>query len=828
MASIRSRSGIDSAGAGDRASTISADECERHPTAGPPSLSNSASRRSPVALTRTRTANCAEAGTTSASWIVTLPRAIGASIATATDEAGRGEQQLEVTGAGQDRLPFQCAVVVDQPMGAGVEMADDHASAVAAGDDLLEDRMGERRPGTEAQALVAGGPLGHADVAPHAVVQGDDAQPVALAGERVQDCVGSDVCDLPRRSEGRARGGHEDEQARIASGELGGEHRRTARLDADDLLDVLGCRQTDQAIAQRARSVDRAVDASEALDRAIEGGDDVVRTAEVGDDHLHVDTVGLELGQAPQALARRLPGAVGAQPGLAVDGQGTARRHDEVGAQPGDVRRQLVPDRAEAAGDDVGAAGHEWRWLVDLAQPAHRLQHRDEPPFAAPSHDPVAVRGQQLFGDGVGRCSVDVGDVDEQRVEIGVLVRGHAGDAERHGIGWASSVALDGESAASDDGESVPHRCPAAEPADDVERRPQPELRRGVDIERARRAVADDEHRIEVGQLRRSGIADRGRIEPGDVAPSRSERRRDRGRVLVAILVDDPPPLPRSGCGRRRRALVPTRLPPHLGRLVDADEGHGLVAGHVVAGRLFLWRRWVDPVPLALERVGRQRHRPAVAADQAIELDGNPDGPQLGEGVEAVRRVVDDLAGVAQGGDRRGRRLRAPSRVRRQRLPWPELDGHRRPGPEGHPQVVGEANGVAQMAHPVVGIGGLLGGDPRAVQVRHVPRRRRLQLRRPDHGAELVEHGIEQQAVGRCCQRDQRSLLAAVLQGPLHHVDLGPSPGEDALVVGVDDGQGDAARQQLPCPVLRERHARASPPRCPRRCPSGAPSRRPG
>ena len=129
---------------------------------------------------------------------------------------------------------------------------------------------------------------------------------------------------------------------------------------------------------------------------------------------------------------------------------------------------------------------------------------------------------------------------------------------------------------------------------------------------------------------------------------------------------------------------------------------------------------------------------------------------------------------------------------------WPGPSSKSTSGPSASTvaQAVGEAHGVAQVVDPVLRVGRLLGGDPRAGQVGEVRAARRRQLDR------CARPRGTRAGSGRAssCARRRRAgsgsaTISSVGERGLQRGDVVGRSGDDALVVGVDRGQRQRRRQ---------------------------------
>jgi hypothetical protein len=116
--------------------------------------------------------------------------------------AQRLRQQVEIAGAGQERLTVFGAVLIEYPMGGGTVACVKDAVALGVKAALIDERLIDRqaRGGGGRAALPRHGLGGHADLGPDAPVErqntGAPARP--RPGIGVEIFVGGDVIDLAR------------------------------------------------------------------------------------------------------------------------------------------------------------------------------------------------------------------------------------------------------------------------------------------------------------------------------------------------------------------------------------------------------------------------------------------------------------------------------------------------------------------------------------------------------------------------------------------------------------------------------------------------------
>jgi hypothetical protein len=185
-------------------------------------------------------------------------------------------------------------------------------------------------------------------------------------GERVEECVGGDVVDLPGRAGDRAGGGAQRKQLqRLVGGDFV-QHQRAVHLGGEHPLDV------DLLLLQQRRVVGDTGgvhDPVEAAEGAADGGHDAAHVRDVGDvarHHRDIGAVGDE-GLHPvdalhhgvvvaERVAQVLP--------LALRRQRLAGQQDQLRGHPlVQPARQGEPDAAEPAGDQHHCVLTQGEWL---------------------------------------------------------------------------------------------------------------------------------------------------------------------------------------------------------------------------------------------------------------------------------------------------------------------------------------------------------------------------------------------------------------------------------------------------------------------------------
>ena len=157
-------------------------------------------------------------------------------------------------------------------------------------------------------------------------------------------------------------------------------------------------------------------------------------------------------------------------------------------------------------------------------------------------------------------------------------------------------------------------------------------------------------------------------------------------------------------------------------------------------GRRHNHRISIDPVPLVLERIGRQcRSASCLTVEELILVERHATGPQSTYRAKQERDVRLRFTWVPQRGVTASTvpgciRIRLAS-VR----PGPISQYTPSPDPISVWAAFGEPNRLAQVAHPVLRIGRFRVGDPRARDVRHERHPRGLEIDRATEPLELVE-----------------------------------------------------------------------------------------
>ena len=200
----------------------------------------------------------------------------------------------------------------------------------------------------------------------------------------------------------------------------------------------------------------------------------------------------------------------------------------------------------------------------------------------------------------------------------------------------------------------------------------------------------------------------------------------------------------------------------------------------------------LDPVALPIEAVGGEHDATALMDMARRPVDSHPGGPELAETAEEMLAVRRRLLRVAQRRD-----ARVPAAVvlrescqRGQCGAWTDLEKRsvRRLEHLRDPGL--EADGAAQMPHPVVGAGGLVCGDPVAGDVGDERQLRFAQFQCIEAGAELLEDRFQHVRVGR-------------------HVDVHPRAVEarraEMVRQGVDRRSGARGDAERGCVLGRDR-----------------------
>jgi hypothetical protein len=441
--------------------------------------------------------------------------------------------------------------------------------------------------------------------------------------------------------------------------------------------------------------------------------------------------------------------------------------------------RQVLGERKadpfETAGDEVGATRLESGKPVDRPQRA-RLHHLP-PPVPAANGQCLARRLEQRIEHephdacpivGVGVPGVHV---DRQAIELRILERNRPARAEHRGLLGPEHFAA---------GDLVQLARENREPA---RRQPWLIAERPRDREQAREAarvhvlercgaaayliVRIDRPAVDDLQPRRPACGEHpgepvvvrgiGRIDGAPVAP-----------LLVPCTSPDGDHLRTGGAELTREvradAVRVDQYEPQA--RVPQPDGASLVdtlRGSDRGGRHPLPRR--DRQPLrdigltSLARGLRESIDPMTIAGEGVRGQGDP--PRGRFAIESLPRHRDPrapqrphgaqhrLAGSARFvGMRRGRQSDhrpgrcVTARECRQRRARPHFDEQRAGHREDFCQAVGEPHRAAQMASVIRGIDGLLGGDPRAGDVRDIARLRRSQTRRRHPRDERPHRGV--------------------------------------------------------------------------------------
>ncbi len=276
-----------------------------------------------------------------------------------------------------------------------------------------------------------------------------------------------------------------------------------------------------------------------------------------------------------------------------------------------------------------------------------------------------------------------------------------------------------------------------------------------------------------------------------------------------------PPFLPQaSGEARREAAAVAEDQPAARplaggGQLAPPPGGDRCLAGLRYRGRRRAGRRGLDPVPLALERIGRQRHAaPALAGVQALPVDpyaGRPQSPERSQQVLLVRPRVAPRR--QRGGDRPRVAAGQPAPgERRQGGAGADLEERQVRLREQRAERVSEADGAPQVLDPVAGVGRLAGADPAAAQAREVRQARRRQRHLAQARREVRQDGLHRRRVEGAPGVEAPALDAERGQPAGHRGDGVERAGEHRVLRPVDRRELDTGADERPDLRLRQAH----------------------
>ena len=348
-------------------------------------------------------------------------------------ETGSGQHQLEVTRAGEQRVPAGDAVLVDDPVVTAVEPPDEVHGAVAGPRTLAEHGVLDRLPLVDREMGPATGIGGDPDVRPQTEVDRGDAELAVLTGEGVEHGVGGDVAGLAVGLEQGAGRRHQDERSGAAPLELVDERERGARLGLDHEAVIGRFGHLDQPVAQAPGGVDRAVDRPDAAFGLVERTPHRGRIGDIGDDDRDLRAARLQLAQLADPARGRVVVRMGGEPAVTHRGfrHVVGGEQHEVGFVLGrEVRCEDVSDAAERARDEIRATAAERR-AVRHGGDRLAFDDRREAHAGAHRHDlrPVA----EHVVDDVGDARSGLVDVDQSRREPGILAWRDCHDASARG-----------------------------------------------------------------------------------------------------------------------------------------------------------------------------------------------------------------------------------------------------------------------------------------------------------------------------------------------------------------------------------------------------------
>ena len=334
------------------------------------------------------------------------------------------------------------SMLVDHPV-VGGELSEAFDRAVTAHAARMQDRMLERDV-ARTEVLAAQRVERHARLGPHAEVDGHDVEVAALARERVDQRVGRGVGGL---SGGRERGrGRSDQhqQRHAAARQCVDERRGTARLRADDGLDVGAIGRA----ARSGRSSSRPAVWITPSRRPCRSNTSCTMSAtgvgvgDVAGDDFDRRRDRLERGepaQSPRARVARRVRCRGSARARSRGGTGSLRHDDEVGVvRLGEPAGEREAHASEAAGDEIGAAGDDRR-RCRSDRVGVRCQIGVASPVAAARHD-AGARHRGLRRRSPRRC-------DRSRCGSSRIRRRRRPTSRCSGTPWASTPARPNASA---------------------------------------------------------------------------------------------------------------------------------------------------------------------------------------------------------------------------------------------------------------------------------------------------------------------------------------------------------------------------------------------
>ena len=639
---------------------------------------------------------------------------------------------------------------------------------------------------------------------------------VVSLGEGVHEAVGRGVCNVAQTAQDRGDRGVEQAEVDLQPGERALQRVEAVGLGMEVQLTVLACRprhRLEDVGAEDAGGVNHAVEGAEALDgvRHEPPHRRLVGHVDAGHHDLRPQRLDLtQAGDEPRgAVLRAVPGDP-AVPILA-GGQRRAAGEDELGLRRArQVARQDQADAAGAAGDQVDPPCAEDRPLVPREGRQREWLERLHPTLAATVGHHRRRRRRQQLGEEMRDLALGAFpfqcEVDGMAGEVRVLLRDHQAGAEegRH-LGAQALLAAHALHTVGDHVDAQrPRKALAAEGLDEGD---QAVI---TDLLGAPKPLLAQSGLLAAGEPSQMHDATQRLAPPCEVV--------EQGRVVVRLSRADQI----SAVGGATKGLAGSRQD-DVGTLageVDREPPcHAGAVAHQEPGRPFLdlggsggrgppppWqvepvadvrlarhpgaaRRGgrrdpvgLDPVGLAFEGVGRQRHPPPpLAGMEGPPVDRRARYPELAEGGQEDLRARPPAVRRAHGGDHQAPSLLVAVGVqageRAEALPRAHLeeDPLRRVAVAAQQlaQALGEAHRSTHVARPVAGVGGLGGGDPGAGDVREIGDLRRPALGRPrqlgERAGERLQHrrvegvgggeAAADDAVGRELPRERRDPL---------------------------------------------------------------------
>ncbi len=662
---------------------------------------------------------------------------------------------------------------------------------------------------------------GHAVLSPGAPGDGGGGQAlVASPGrERVEIGVGRRVVALPGAADDAGEGGEEHERVEVAVGGGLVQNPGGADLAVEDGLHPGQVEPVEDAVVDHAGGVHDGGQLRQPGDQSLDGGP----VGDVTPHHPHRTQLGHQLRHTrrPRTPPRRqhhLTGPVRQQPTRHMPTQRTRttghqhrpgrppththRRHgrhqppaeDALGAD----RHLVVPGVGEDGEQRVGRGAVGAGGQVDQAAPAVRLFEGDDPAQAPGQGGPRV--GEGLAGPGAHGAP---GETPEPAGQARVGERLGEGEQQRGADGDGRGV----RQRPVGRGQHAEHAGPAllAVAAQ------QPGQLGAID-------ARGDGQGVDVGagtgqRAGHPGVV----VVGGDDEPAAGQRRNGGGAyglpldpvgpaVHHGVALPGPPPRRQHRYGRGERLHCRGIV---LHGQVGGDPGqvatlHGrpeVPLGGVTRHGRHGGAADLGPVALVLEGVRGQVHPPrAGVGEPPPPVDRHPVHVQLGQPgqqpvrlrpVLALRRHGQHAGPVRQGvGDHRG-----------QDAARADLQERVRPGGAQRGDPVGEADGLADVAHPVVGRADLVGVGQGTRHVRHDRQRRRGEGELVEHRAEPGEHRLHQRTVERVTDGEAADAYAPLTPDPLHLVEGVDGTGDHDGLRTVDRRDPHAGQ-----PVQRGRH----------------------